>query len=84
MCRSIMKRLRIPTSEIANEVVLREKSQVAQVRAETGQVDVEDVQEGKTYALITRQIKKVPVWNSSLVVGFTQDRRIGFMQLHWP
>ena len=26
----------------------------------------------------------MPVWSSNLIVGFTKDKRVGFMQFHWP
>jgi len=84
MSHSIMERLHIPLSEIAEQTVLREQIQAAEVIQKTGEVHLEEVQEGKNYVSITRQIKKIPVWTSNMLVGFTQDKRIGFLQLHWP
>lgn len=84
VCRAILQRLDIPLSEIAEEVVLREKTQVAQIDQETKSAKVEPVQEGGNFVSISRQIKGLPVWSSSFLLGLTKQRQIGFMQLHWP
>jgi len=82
-CRKILKQLNIPLSEI-EEVMLKEKTQVAQLDRNSGEVHLEDAQEGRRIVRLLRQVNGFPVWSSNLVLGLTKDKRIGFMQLHWP
>jgi hypothetical protein len=81
--RSILERLDIPRSEIGEELVLNEQIQVAQVD-QYGTARMEEVQEGKTLARLSRQIDGLPVWSSKHILGLTKDGQLGFMQLHWP
>jgi hypothetical protein len=81
--RSILERLDIPRSEIGEELVLKEQVQVAQVD-QYGTARMEEVQEGKKLARLSRQIDGLPVWSSNHILGLTKDAQIGFMQLHWP
>jgi hypothetical protein len=83
-CRSLMRELGIPTSEILHEGLLQEHLQVAQAGGTTGEPVIEDPERGKKLARISRQIDGIPVWSSSLLLGLTRDRRPGYMQLHWP
>lgn len=84
LSRKIMRQLNIPLSEIAEEVVVKEHTQTAQVNQETGAVNKEDIQEGRKFTRISRQIDGFPVWSSNIVVGLNNKKLVGFMQLHWP
>lgn len=84
LSRRIMKQLDIPLSEIGEEVVVKENIQAAQVNQETGEVNKEDIQEGRKLTRILRQVDGFPVWSSNVVLGLTSKKQVGFMQLHWP
>jgi hypothetical protein len=45
---------------------------------------MEDVQEGKRLARLTRRLENLPVWTSSMLLGLTRNGRVGYLQLHWP
>jgi hypothetical protein len=79
----IAERLGLPADEIAGRAAVTEQTQVAQV--EDGRVvEVEEVQAGKRFARLTRQVEGLPVWSSNVLVGLTARRTVGFLQLHWP
>ena|SRR5215217_594696 len=82
--RSIMERLDIPLSEVGEELVLKEQTQVAEADPYGRVVRMEDVREGKKFARISRRLEGLSVWSSNLTLGLTKSRQIGFMQLHWP
>jgi len=84
VCRGILKSLRIPMSEIARQVLLKEQTQAARVDRESGKVNAEEVADGKYFARLTRQVEGVPVWSSLMVLGLAEKQRIGYLQLHWP
>jgi hypothetical protein len=84
VCRAILDALAIARSEISREVVLREKTQVAEIDQITKTARMEDVQEGRNVVRISRHINEIPVWSSHLSLGLTAEKQIGFMQLHWP
>jgi hypothetical protein len=84
LCHTIIKQLDIPVSEIAEEVILKERMQVAQFNSETKKLLMEDLQERRKLVRLSRQIDGIPIWSSNLTLGLTKDRQIGFMQLHWP
>jgi hypothetical protein len=83
-CHTILRRLRIPLSEIREENVLKEQTQVAQFDRVKGEIKLEEIEEGKNFVRILRQVRGLPVWSSSLILGLTSEKQIGFMQLHWP
>jgi hypothetical protein len=83
-CKGILRTLRIPLSELDTVKILKEQTQVAQVNQETREVRIEEVQEGKHIAWVTRNIEGIPVWSSRLLLSLTQTMEIGFMELHWP
>jgi hypothetical protein len=83
-CRGILKQLKIPLAEVANQVLLKEQTQVASVDHRSGEVTKEAVEDGKYFARLTRQIAEVPVWSSGMVLGLAANQRIGYLQLHWP
>lgn len=84
VCHTILGRLSIPLSEIREEVVFKEQTQVAQIDREKETIRIEEVQEGKSFVSISRQVNGLPVWSSSMVLGLTREKQVGFMQLHWP
>ena len=79
-----MERLQAPAAEIAETTILAEQAQEGRLDPDTGQIQVEPAYAGKRQALITRQIKELPVWSSSMLLGLNWDKSIGFLQLHWP
>jgi hypothetical protein len=83
-CYRILDRLSIPRTEVASEAVLKEMTQVGQIDQETSRVLTEDPQEGKHIARLTRAIEGLPVWSSAMTLGLTRERRLGYVQLHWP
>jgi hypothetical protein len=84
LSRKIMRQLNIPLSEIAEEIVVEEHTQTAQVNKETGAVNKEEIKKGRKLTRISRQIDGFPVWSSNVVVGLNNKKQVGFMQLHWP
>ena len=80
----VLKGLEIPADEIAERTVLREQTQAAEFDRQTGRVMMEDPRAGNRRLLLTRQVRKLPVWSSNVVLGLTKDGQIGFLQLHWP
>jgi hypothetical protein len=84
LSRRILKQLDFPLSEIEQEVVVKERTQVAQVNQATGEINKEDIQEGRKFTRVTRQIDGFPVWSSNVVLGLTSKKQVGFMQFHWP
>ena len=82
--RRATEALDVPGAEIAEASLLREQTQVGQLDPGTGTVQLEESQPGKRLASLSRQVEELPVWSSSLLLGLTRDREIGFMQLHWP
>jgi hypothetical protein len=83
-CRDILKQLKIPSSEIAGQVLLKEQTQQASIDRKTGKVAKEPVQDGKYFARLMRQVDGLPVWSSVMVLGLAAKQRIGYLQLHWP
>jgi hypothetical protein len=84
LSRKLIRQLDIPLSEIAEEVVVEEHTQTVQVNQETGAVNKEEIQKGRKFTRISRQIDGFPVWSSNIVVGLNNKKQVGFMQLHWP
>jgi hypothetical protein len=84
VARDILERLETPAAEIAELSVLAEQAQEGRFDPDTGAVALEPVYAGKRTALVTRQVEKLPVWSSSMLLGLNWDRSIGFLQLHWP
>jgi Family of unknown function (DUF6345) len=83
--REILQRLEISHEEISKEEILREFGQAAQVDPQTQQlINVEPAREIRNFLNVTRQLKGIPVWSSHLQMGLTADRKIGFLELHWP
>jgi hypothetical protein len=83
-CRRIVRRLGIPLSEIAEQVVLREQGRTAQMDEYGKVIEMGEVQPGRSFVRLLRQIDRVPVWSSNVVLGLTANKQIGFLQLHWP
>jgi hypothetical protein len=82
--RGILKRLKIPASEIEKEAVFKEQTQVARLDHETKKVHKEKVQAGKHFVRLSRAVEMLPVWSSGMVLGLKRDKSIGYLQLHWP
>src|SRR5215210_835382 len=66
---SILERLDIPLSEVGEELVLKEQTQIAEADQYGRVVGMEDVGEGKKFARISRHIDGLPVWASNLILG---------------
>jgi hypothetical protein len=80
----ILKKLDIPDSEIAGSSVISEQTQAGEFNRQTGETKMEDVRQGKRYVLVNRQIEKLPVWSSRVLLGLMAKGRIGFLEAHWP
>jgi hypothetical protein len=83
-CHRILANLSIPRAEVASEAVLKEVTQVGRLDHEASQVLAEEPQEGKHIARLTRAVEGLPVWSSGMTLGLTRERRLGYVQLHWP
>jgi hypothetical protein len=84
MCKALLKRVAIPSSEIAGHKVLTEKSREARLERGTGKMKFEEERKQRSLVLISRKIEGFPVWDSSVLMGLTRDKQVGFLQLHWP
>lgn len=82
--RRILTALQIPDSEIGDEKVVTEQTQVAQVDTDRNVLNEEPAQAGRRLAFVSRQIDGLPVWSSTVTLGLTADGVIGYLQLHWP
>ncbi len=83
-CRDIFNKLDIPISEIEKEVVQQEYTQIASIDSAKGNVKHEKEKKGQKLAKFTRQIEAIPVFSSSVTLGLTKNKEIGFMEFHWP
>ena len=83
-CRDIFHKLGIPMSEIDKEIVLQEYTQITSINSAKGAVKHEEAKKGQKLAKFTRQIEDLPVFSSSLTLGLTKNKEIGFMEFHWP
>ena len=82
--RNLFEQLETPVEEIAESTVLTEQAQEGQVDADTGQLHLGPAYAGKRLALLTRQVDKLPVWSSRMLLGLAWDRSVGFLEHHWP
>ena len=83
--RERLERLGISREEIADEAILREFGQAAQIDPDTNKViKLEQVRELGNSLYVTRKVKGLPVWSSHFRMGLTAERNIGFLELHWP
>lgn len=82
--RAILRRLDVPADEMAEATVMTEKLQTGPVDPRTHTVRGGEVRDGKKYVEVKRRIHGVPVFSSRALVGIGQERRVGFMELHWP
>lgn len=80
----LLERLKIPRGEVETEKVLQEKMRVGERDLKSGKVRLEAVEDGKKYALTTRQIAGVPVFSSRAMIGLLPGGEIGFLEVHWP
>jgi hypothetical protein len=83
-CRDVLSSLGVPEAEFAHEGIVREQTQVASFEPESGRSEIEESEPGNRYARVGRYVDGHPVWQSGCVLGLTEDRRIGHLQLHWP
>ena len=81
--RDILTGLEIPAAEIASTQVMQEKTQVGQRNA-AGSVNLENIELGKKYALMTRKIDDIPVFSSRALIALMKDGSVGYMEVHWP
>jgi hypothetical protein len=84
ICHTILKKLQIPESEVFNEILVKEQTQVAGIDPASGKVTKEPVKEGKYFARLLRQLDGLPVWDSNMILSLAEKGRIGYLQLHWP
>jgi hypothetical protein len=84
LAREIMDKVGACSDEIHREPILTEKLGVGHLDRQTGAAHTEKVQEGRKVVSMSRHIGGLPVWSSSLLLGLTANKQIGFLQLHWP
>jgi hypothetical protein len=85
IAHDILEKLNIPQTEIAKQRVIKESTQEAQLDTNNDNaIQKSEIREGKNFVKIYRQIGERPVWSSNLILSLTEQKTIGFMQLHWP
>ena len=57
---------------------------VRSIGRRTGEIASAGVRDGKRFALLTRAIDGIPVWQSSVTLALTRDGTPGYLHLHWP
>ena len=80
----LLERLKIPSAEIASEKVVQEKLQAGKRDEKTGKFKLEEIEPGKKWARMTRQVEGVPVFSSRATIGLMPSGEIGFLEVHWP
>lgn len=80
----ILVELGVDPAEISGRRVATEQVEAASFDRRTGEVASAGVRDGKRFALLTRAIEGLPVWQSSVTLGLTRDGSPGYLQLHWP
>lgn len=81
--REVLKVLAIPFEEVAGEHVLRERTRAAGID-KGGKMKLEDEVKGAKVLRIERAVEKCPVWSSGVTLRLGKDRRILFLEAHWP
>ena len=84
LAHAVAEKLHLPKGEIANASVQTETTQAARFDLHSGQAHPEPVVAGKRFVEMSRAVEGVPVWSSRLLVSFTKERGIGFLEAHWP
>ncbi|HEV2992193.1 MAG TPA: hypothetical protein VG759_27410 [Candidatus Angelobacter sp.] len=80
----IMRRLEIPLAEVAQQRLVEEHTNAAQVDRSTGRLQSQKEQIGKGWFSVTRQIDGLPVFSSRMLLQVGDEHSIKFMELHWP
>lgn len=81
--RKVLEVLGIPSDEIAEELVLEERTRSAQVDRK-GKISQGQIQKGTKILRMNRAVRGCPVWSSNVVLRLTKGGRIIFLQVHWP
>ena len=76
--------LGVDPAEIGRRSVATEQIEAASFDRRSGEIISAGMREGKRFALLTRAIDGIPVWQSSVTLGLTRDGTPGYLQLHWP
>jgi len=84
IAHGILRQLDIPAAEMGKVAVLQEKSQVAHLDPETKALTMEKVEAGTRYVRVSRQVEGLPIFSSHALIGVSRDKRIGFLEVHWP
>jgi hypothetical protein len=82
--RDVLGGLDIPEEEIAQARVLTEKLQTGQYDPAIQSYRPGEVRDGRRLIEMTRTVRSLPVFSSRALVGLTRDRRVGFLEAHWP
>jgi hypothetical protein len=80
----LLDRLKIPSTEIAAERVVQEKTQVGERDSKTGKFKLDAVEPGKKWVLTSRQIEGLPVFSSRAMIALVPSGEVGFLEVHWP
>lgn len=83
-CFEVVKRFNINPDEINKAEVLHEKIQEGSFDGKTGKFTTGEPTLGRRMARCSRNVEGIPVFSSKMIVGLTQDKTVGFMELHWP
>jgi hypothetical protein len=84
LSRQVMRDLEIPAGEIAGSAVLAEKLMTARYDAASKTYVPGEVQAGRRFVELTRSVDGVPVFSSRGFMGFTRDKAVGSLEVHWP
>jgi hypothetical protein len=82
--RQVLSGLGIPESEIASDRVSIEKGAVGHLDGATGRVVTDRVEEGRHRVELSRTIDGIQVFSSRALLELNGERRIQFMEMHWP
>ena len=81
--RKALEILGIPSDEVGEELVLRERTRTAQVDRK-GKISRGQEQKGAKILRVGRVVRGCPVWSSNAALRLGKDGRIVFLQDHWP
>lgn len=84
LSQQVMGELAIPMDEIGKSVVRTENLLTARYDTESKKYVPGQVRDGKRFVEVSRVVKDVPVFSSRALIGLSQDKSVGFLEVHWP
>jgi len=82
-CRTVLRSIKVPRTEIAAVRVVSEFGTVAH-RDKDGTIQTHDPLLLQKLARAKRTLAGVPVWSSYALVGLTSNGGLGCAEVHWP